>query len=104
MTPRLIIRAQAEADIADAALYYENQQAGLGEQFLAEIDALIQRIASGPRQFQCLRRVPDVRRALAKRFPYRVFFVLRPDKVVVVFRVLHTARHDREWKSTLPGD
>jgi hypothetical protein len=27
--------------------------------------------------------------------------VLRPD-AIVVFRVLHGARHEREWKTTIP--
>jgi hypothetical protein len=38
-----------------------------------------------------------VRRALTRRFPYRVFFIVLPD-AIVVFAVLHAARHDRIWK------
>jgi hypothetical protein len=42
-----------------------------------------------------------VRRVLIERFPYRVFFTRR-EEAIVVFRVLHSARHDREWKSRVP--
>jgi len=33
MTRRLIIRAEAEADISDAAFWYESQQRGLASSF-----------------------------------------------------------------------
>ncbi len=100
MSYRLIIRAQAEADITDAAIWYNARQTGLGHRFLAEIQAAIQAAAANPRQHRRLRRRPEVRRVLTKHFPYRIFFVLRPD-AIVVFRVLHTARHDRQWKTAL---
>jgi len=40
MTYRLIIRAEAEADITDAAIWYQNRQAGLGEEFVGEVHAV----------------------------------------------------------------
>ena len=53
-----------------------------------------------PRQYRRLRRRPEVRRVLTRRFPYCIFFILSED-AIVVFRVLHGARHDRNWKQTL---
>lgn len=44
-----------------------------------------------------LRKRPVVRRILARRFSYRIFYIVRTD-AIVVFAVLHTARHDRHWK------
>ena len=101
MTLRLIIRLEAEVDITDAAVWYQKQRPGLGQEFANEVHAAINSAVENPRQFPRLRRKPDVRRVLVKRFPYRVFFILRPD-AIVVFRVLHGARHDREWKSSIP--
>ena len=104
MTPaphRVIIRIRAEIDIADAA--YERQRANLGHEFLAEVDAVIALAAENPFRFPRLRRRPEVRRALTDRFPYRVFFIRREGSVVV-FRVLHASRHDREWKSNVPKE
>ena len=100
MTRRLIIRATAEADTAEAALWYDDQAPGLGEAFLAEVHAAIQRVVENPLAHRRLRRRPEVRRVLTARFPYRVFYILRLD-AIVVFRVLHGARHDREWKRRL---
>jgi len=49
MTLRLIIRAQAEADITDAAIWYQNQQKGLGEEFLVEVRLAIESAVAHPR-------------------------------------------------------
>jgi toxin ParE1/3/4 len=97
MSYRLVIRPTAEADISDAALWYQKQEEGLGSDFLAAVDAAMKRALVNPRQFQCVRRRPDVRRVLTSRFPYRIFYILQRDAVVVI-RVLHNARDDREWK------
>ena len=100
MTRRLIIRESVEAEITEAAFWYQNQSAGLGEEFLGEVNASIRRVIENPLAFRRLRRRPEVRRAITNRFPYRIFFILRPD-AIAVFCVLHGARHEREWKKNL---
>ncbi len=97
----ILVRAGAEADIAAAAIWYEQQRPGLGREFVADIDDAIAIAVANPFRFPCLRRRPEARRILTRRFPYRVFFVRQGDKLVV-FRVLHSARHDREWRSNIP--
>jgi toxin ParE1/3/4 len=98
---RVIIRLEAEVDITDAAIWYQRQQPGLGPEFLAEVESAIAKAAVNPFRYPCLRRKPEVRRVLTKRFPYRVFYI-RHDDAIIVFRVLHSARQDREWRSNIP--
>ncbi|MBI4567919.1 MAG: type II toxin-antitoxin system RelE/ParE family toxin [Planctomycetes bacterium] len=100
MTRRLIIRAEAEADITEAVLWYQKESSALADEFIAEVRAAIERAVQNPFAHLRLRRRPEVRRVLTARFPYRAFFVLRPD-AIIVFRVLHGARHDREWKKSV---
>ena len=97
MSRRLIIRGEAEADIAESALWYNEHEPGLGLQLTAEIRAAILRVVANPFFHLQLRKNPDVRRVLTRGFPYRVFFIVRDD-AIVVFAVLHAARHDRHWK------
>ena len=47
---RLFIRARAETDLREAKNWYENQRAGLGAEFLAEIDATIQALIRDPQR------------------------------------------------------
>lgn len=97
MTRRLIVRPGAESDITEAALWYESRESGLGLELIAEIRAAIGRALEDPEMFPRLRKNPTVRRVLARRFPYRIFFIVRPE-ALVVFAVLHAARNDRIWK------
>lgn len=78
MSRRLIIRPHAEEDISEAALWYENQQPGLGNDFLKEVRTAIESAVKTPLVYRRLRRRPDVRRVLTDRFPYRVFSYYAP--------------------------
>jgi toxin ParE1/3/4 len=100
MSRRVIVRSEAETDITETAAWYEGREPSLGFEFLIEVQTAISRAQRDPDAFLCLRKDPEVRRVLTKRFPYRLFFIVRPD-AIVVFAVLHAARHDRNWKRRL---
>jgi plasmid stabilization system protein ParE len=96
MTHRVIVRKEAEEDLLEGALWYEGLEDGLGKDFLAEVRAAIARTSENPLLYPSLRSNPDVRRVLTRRFKYRIFYILRPD-AIVIFAVLHAARLDRRW-------
>ncbi len=93
--PSLRVRAEAEADLADAYAGYEERQPGLGRALLDAIDHVFTRVSQMPRQFPVVHL--DVRRALSKRFPFAVFFVLQ-DEVAIVISVVPQAVHPGRWK------
>jgi toxin ParE1/3/4 len=102
MSYRLNIRLPAEADVVEAAQWNNERQPGLGEKFLRlrEVDQAIARVVENPLAFPVIRRRHEVRRVLTQRFPYRIFFSLKGD-TVVVHAVLHGHRDDRHWKGRL---
>lgn len=55
MTRTLIVRPEAEADLAASKLWYEEQHEGLGARFLGEVDATFRRIESNPLAFSFVR-------------------------------------------------
>jgi len=59
MTRRLIIRAEAESDITEAALWYSGHAQGMGDAFLSEVHAAIQRVLENPLAYRRLRRKED---------------------------------------------
>lgn len=91
----VVFRRQARREFDEAGDWYEQERAGLGLEFLAEIERLIQRIASTPEQFPVLYR--DVRKAVARRFPFCVYFRER-NQHVVVLAVFHSARNPAAWQ------
>ena len=62
------VRRAAERDIAEAQIWYEEQQIGLAAQFHSEIDATMNLLAEEPLIYPVLYRA--VRRAVLHRFPY----------------------------------
>jgi toxin ParE1/3/4 len=72
-------RLAAEADVAEAAQWYNERKLGLGEKFLREVDQAVVRILENPLAFPVIFRRHEVRRVLTKRFPYRIFFSLKGD-------------------------
>jgi plasmid stabilization system protein ParE len=90
-----VVRPAAAADIDDAFLWYEAQRPGLGHEFLAAADALINAIAEHPLRYPLVRR--NTRRALLRRFPYAVYFRIY-DEVVVVIACMHGRRNPRRWQ------
>jgi toxin ParE1/3/4 len=92
---RLVSQPSADLDIEGAFQWYENEQVGLGLEFLDELRATYKLIVEGPFKYPHLRS--SIRRALLKRFPYAVFFAIE-NEVIVVVAVLHTSRNPAEWQ------
>jgi toxin ParE1/3/4 len=91
---RVIIRPNAVADLRDAWSWYESQRAGLGDELLVEIRAAIHLLETDPERRPFYYR--DFRRLLARRFPYKIFYRVEGDRVIV-FRILHAKReHQRQ--------
>ena len=62
-----------EFEFRDAALWYEQEQHGLGERFLDEYGQVIERILAAPKRFakiETVRTRRNIRRCLVNRFPY----------------------------------
>jgi len=95
---RVNVQPGAEADADEAAAWYEAQQAGLGIEFVLELDAAIERAAETPLGYEPQFR--NVRRVLLRRFPYAVYFVLERD-LIDVFAVSHQQRAPVRWQSRL---
>jgi len=100
MSLKLIVRPEAEEDILNAALWYESRREGLGLDLATELHAAIERALENPFGYLLLRKHPHVRRVLARRFPYRIFYIVRPG-AVIVFAVLHAAQDERHWMGRL---
>ncbi len=62
----------AEAELAEAARWYENQAAGLGQEFLNEFEAAMDRIICFPEAWAKIGA--RHRRCLFRSFPYAVLY------------------------------
>lgn len=86
MTRILLVRPEAERDLAAAHEWYDGERAGLGDEFLDAIAAAMRELARDPERERHYHR--NFRRALLPRFPYKIFYQLIGERIVD-FRVLH---------------
>jgi toxin ParE1/3/4 len=69
---RLTYHPEAEAELLEAARFYEQRTEGLGDRFLHELEAAIQSIQIAPDR--CRIVSGDVRRYLLRQFPYGIYY------------------------------
>jgi plasmid stabilization system protein ParE len=93
---RLVFLPAAKSDLAHAYDWYEESTPGRGEAFLFAFNACISTIERLPRIFSEVHA--GARRALLRKFPYKIFYRIQED-VIVVLAVIHTARSvPRSWR------
>lgn len=89
---------EAETELEEAQAWYEARSPGLGQAFVTSIQASIERIRRSPFRHPAVDH--EVRRALTRRFPYAIFYLVDEDQVVVI-AVFHSSRDPKEWKARL---
>ena len=98
---RVDVHAEALDELEEAAAWYEARQPGLGFAFAAEIERVIAAVSDRPLAFPQWKPADPVRRALAKRFPYAVFFDIEPERIVIM-AIAHSGRRPGYWAARLP--
>ena len=91
-----IVRPAAAADVEDVYRWYERQQVGLGDEFLAAANAVMKSVVAHPLRFPIVHRL--TRRAHIRRFPYGLYYRIVEDQIVVV-ACMHARRDPRRWQS-----
>jgi len=92
---RLRIRSDAALDIEEAHQWYEKKRRGLGADFLVCVEAALERIRRSPEAYP--RVYLELRRAVVRRFPYGMFYLIEADEIVVV-GVFHVRRDPMNWR------
>jgi len=98
MSRRFVIRKAARRDIRIARKWYDDQTLGLGDRFFLELLRVFRDIHANPLSFPEVRS--GARRAVLKKFPYSVFYLVDDFSIVVVV-VVHHSRDDDSWESRL---
>ena len=82
MSYEVQVRRAAELDLAEAQVWYETQQTGLGAEFRSEVSQVVDRLAATPLIYQIMHR--DIRRAIVRRFPYLIWYRVAAETVIVL--------------------
>jgi plasmid stabilization system protein ParE len=91
----IVFTQAARDELMEAQDWYEGEATVQGRRFRQAIDALVERLSDNPRQFAVVFR--NVRRALLRRFPYSLFFVVEDDALIVI-ACFHASRDPSRWR------
>jgi len=94
MAYRLTVSDRATREIGEAFEWYQEQQPGLGIEFLDALEVQFQSIIRSPQLYAQTQQ--GIRRALLPRFPYGVFYAAKGETISVL-AVVRTSRSPRRW-------
>jgi toxin ParE1/3/4 len=87
----------AEQDALEAAIWYEEREPGLGEEFLSEVDRAVQALRESALFHRI--RFADVRRAPIHRFKFYGIYYTVHEQEVSVLAIFHGRRHPRRLQA-----
>jgi plasmid stabilization system protein ParE len=97
MNASVDICPEALSDLEAAADWYDERMPGLGAEYVSAMCVAIRSLTEGAYHYPLRNRRLRVRWLCTRRFPYRIIYRLDGERVTVL-AILHTARHDREWR------
>lgn len=91
---RVVFDPLAKRELDEARDYYNQQQPGLGAEFQEAVKDGLRRLREWPESGAV--ELQDVRRAVLRRFPYKLLYAVQPDHVYVL-AVAHQYRQPGYW-------
>jgi plasmid stabilization system protein ParE len=93
MAYQILLIEEAEKDVDEAVIWYEEQQTNLGIRFYFELLKTLEALKTNPQYYSFLHE--EYRQVILIHFPYKIVFKIYADKVVVL-AVFHTSRNPAE--------
>ena len=87
---RVILFPSAKKDLLRARQWYRDQRPGLDREFRAEVEKALGFIAENPRLYPVVYQ--RVRRAITRRFPYKIFYEDLGHRILILAVRHHSQR------------
>ena len=92
---KMVLDPSANAEMRDAAFFYEGCRDGLGQEFLDAVELAFGEISQRPMIWRILKG--RFRRYLIHHFPYAVIYSIEDDTIYVV-AIMHMKRKPDYWQ------
>ena len=92
----IILHENVVRKLEAAAQWYEEQQVGLGEDFIYEFETLLKYIDQIPFAFP--RAFGKYRQVMLKRFPFIILYKIE-SKTIEISNLIHAKQHPRKRKN-----
>ncbi len=95
----VILTPMARQELMNARDWYEREVPGLGRNFRVAVESVVERIATNPGQFPVVYK--NIRRALLRRYPYALLFIVEADDSLTVIACFHGSRDPVRWRTRM---
>ncbi len=95
---KILVQPEAQEEIAEAYHWYENRSQGLGTEFVRAVEARFAAIQRNPTTYPEVHK--QVRRALLRRFPYSIFYII-DEQSIIVRACFHASRDPKRWQNRI---
>ncbi|WP_298914281.1 type II toxin-antitoxin system RelE/ParE family toxin [uncultured Nostoc sp.] len=92
---RIVFHPLAEQELVDVASYYEEQNQGLGLDYLTEVEGAINLLMRYPAAGVVVRGF--VRRLILPKFPYSLLYRVVDDDLIRILAIAHHKRKPVYW-------
>lgn len=99
MNYTIVLRREAQVDLNEIILWYEEQKQGLGLEFIYAFEDALNKIIRNP--FYASFIEADARGASLKKFPYQVIYRIADTKVIRIIAIVHQHRNPSWFKNRL---
>ncbi len=97
---RVELHPEAQAELRAAAVWYDEQRPGLGDELVDEVTALLARVGEAPASFPVWPGTSAapllIHRALVSRFPYVIAVEVHSEHAIVL-AITHAKRRPLYW-------
>ena len=94
--PKIIFHPEISSEIKASYSWYQEQAAGLGDDFIAELEVAYEAITELPETWPKFQK--GFRRFLLTRFPYSIVYKHTTERIFVI-AVMHNSRKPGYWLS-----
>jgi plasmid stabilization system protein ParE len=95
VTLAIFVSREARADITEAIRGFRDISPALSVRFQEELERVYSGMAEYPQMYPIVYK--KFRRALLRRFPYSIFYIVE-ESFILVIGVVHQARDESTWK------
>ena len=92
----VVFHPLAERELIEAAKFYETRAAGLGEDFVLQVERTLAGIVQKSKVGSILTR--PIRRRLIPRFPFALLYQSEETQQITVIALMHLRRRPGYWK------
>lgn len=91
----IVFHPLAEGELFDATVYYEKQEKGLGQQYLEEVENLVNFLRRYPQAGSIVQG--SIRRLILPKFPYSLLYRILENNQIRVLALAHHKRRPEYW-------